>query len=68
MLTGMELAILAIALAWLLLIVTIGVFYIKINRERREMNIVKEKISHTEESIKRITGFFLALKGGKSSI
>lgn len=62
MLSTIEFAIAAIALAWLILMVAIGVFYVKIGREQCEIRRIKEKVDHTEASIKEISRFFVALK------
>lgn len=57
----LEVSIAAIAIAWLVLLVDIGVCYANIRKEQREIDQVKEKIDHTEESIEKIKGLFAAV-------
>ena len=68
MISMLEFAIGAIALAWLFMLVGIALFYVKIDREEREITRIKEKIDFNEASIKKITGFFVAMKVEKSTI
>jgi hypothetical protein len=63
MITILEYAIVAIALTWLVMLVGIAFFYIRINREEREIMRIKERIDFNEESIKKISRFFIAIKG-----
>jgi hypothetical protein len=64
----LEFAIGAIALAWLVMLVGIAFFYVKIDREEREITRIKEKIDFNEESIKKISRFFIAIKGEQSTV
>lgn len=66
--TMLEFAIGAIALAWLVMLVGIAFFYVKIDREEREITRIKEKIDFNEESIKKISRFFIAIKGEQSTV
>ena len=50
-------------LAWLIMLAGIAFFYVKIDKEEREINLIKAKIDFHEESLKKITGFFIAIKG-----
>jgi hypothetical protein len=68
MINMLELAIVAIALALLGMIVMIAFFYVKIDREQREIIRIKEKIVFHEESIKKISRFFVAIKGERSTV
>jgi hypothetical protein len=68
MISMLELAIGAIALAWLLMMVGIAFFYVKIDREEREITRIKEKIDFNEASIKKIAGFFVSLKVEQSTV
>jgi cell division protein FtsL len=68
MITMLELAIAAIALAWLMMIVAIAFFYLKIDKEEREITRIKKKIDFHEESIKKISRFFVAIKGEQSTV
>jgi hypothetical protein len=68
MFSMLEIAIGAIALAWLIMLVGIAFFYVKIDKEEREITRIKEKIDFNEASIKKITGFFIALKHEQSTI
>jgi hypothetical protein len=63
MITMLEIAIAAVALAWFVLVVAMGVFYARIDREQREMARIREKIDFNEKSIKKISLFFIAIKG-----
>jgi cell division protein FtsL len=63
MYTIVELTIGAIALAWLAMAIGIAFVYVKIQREQREITRMKKKIDFHEESIKQITGSFVAIKG-----
>jgi hypothetical protein len=58
----LEYAIGAIALAWLVMLVCIAFFYVEINREEREITRIKEMIDFNDESIKKISRFFIAIK------
>jgi hypothetical protein len=64
----LEYAIAAIALAWFVLVLAMGVFYVKIDRERRELMRIKAKIDVNEESIKKISRVFIAIKGEQSTV
>jgi hypothetical protein len=63
----LELAIAAIALAWLVMMVTIGLFYVKIDREQREIIRIREKVAGHEESLKLISRFVTTIKGDRST-
>jgi hypothetical protein len=63
-----ELALAAIALAWLVIIVAMAFFYLKIDHERREITRVKEKIDFNEKSIKKINGLIIAIKKKLSAL
>jgi cell division protein FtsL len=67
MLNTLELAVVAIALAWLIIIVTIGLVYLKINHQQREIRRIEEKVTVHEESIKDISRFFSTIQGEKST-
>lgn len=58
----LEIIIVAIAIAWLVLLADIVVFYTNILKEQREIDQVKEKINHTEESIEKIKDLFATVK------
>lgn len=62
MLDVLEIAISAIAIAWLVLLADIVVFYTNIRKEQQEIDQVKEKIKHTEESIEKIKDLFATVK------
>jgi hypothetical protein len=64
----MEFIVAAIALAWLMMLIGIAFFYVKISKEEREIRRIKEKIDFNEASIKKITGFFSAIKSELSTI
>jgi hypothetical protein len=64
----LEYAIAAIALAWFVLVLAMGVFYVKIDRERWELMRIKAKIDVNEESIKKISRVFIAIKGEQSTV
>ncbi len=64
----LEITIAVIALAWIMMIVAIAFFYRKIDREEREITRIKEKIDFHEMSIKKISRFFLAIKGEQSTV
>ena len=68
MFSMLEFAIGAIALACLIMLAGIVFFYVKIDKEEREINLIKAKIDFHEESLKKITGFFIALKGEQRTI
>jgi hypothetical protein len=68
MLSMLEFAIVAIALAWLIMLAGIAFFYVKISKEEWEITRIKEKIDFNEASIKKITGFFITLKHEQSTI
>lgn len=68
MFSMLEFAIAAIALAWLIMLLGIAFFYVKIGKEEREITRIKEKIDFHEESLRKITGFFIALKGEQSTV
>jgi len=67
MITMLEFAIVAIALAWFALVIAISVFYVRIDREQLEMTRIKEKMDLNEKSIKKISLFFIAIKGEQST-
>ena len=68
MLTTIELALLALSLAWLAMLAAIGLFYLKLRREQEEVRRMREKIDRTEESFRKVSGSFLALKGMSGSL
>jgi peptidoglycan biosynthesis protein MviN/MurJ (putative lipid II flippase) len=68
MFSMLEFAIGAIALAWLIMLAGIAFFYVMIDKEAREINLIKAKIDFHEESLKKIAGFFIALKGEQHTI
>jgi hypothetical protein len=58
----MELAVVAIAISWLVMLAAMAFFYLKIDHEQQEVTRIKEKIDFNEQSIKKISGFFVAIK------
>jgi hypothetical protein len=57
-----ELALAAIALSWLVMLAAMAFFYLKIDHEQHEITRIKEKIDFNEKSIRKISGFFVAIK------
>ena len=62
MLIEIELAIAAIALASLALLAAVALFYVRIAREQKEIQKIREKIDNTEESIKKMNGSLVTIK------
>jgi len=64
----LEIAVAAIALVWLMMLVGIAFFYVKIGKEEREMSRIRAKLDFHEETIKKIAGFFIAIRGEQSRV
>jgi DNA-dependent RNA polymerase auxiliary subunit epsilon len=58
---------LAIALALFVIIAGVTFLYLEIGREQREIRYIREKIDFNEETIKKISGFFIAIKNELST-